>query len=364
MTPRARPLPSSWRGPAQLGQISSSPLVTAVSTGPGGSCWPAETPRSGDVEARGCLRRQGYPAPRAAWDGASGRVAAAGVRCSRDRLWRHRHESVVRVRESFEHAGLEVSRANAFGVASVVFWALIVIISIKYLLLVMRADNHGEGGILALTALLMPTRGLPVGTKRVIIALGVRHGVAVWGRAHHARHLGAQRRRGIRGGNDGFRVVGDSGLGGDPDRSVRGGKRGTEKMLTVFGPVMVGVVRRPRCAGLSPDHRQPRCASSRLAHLRRRALRQRSGRSLPCTGFDLPGRDGRRGPVRRHGPLRSSTNRRFSWYALVLPALLLNYFGQAALLADSPVMRWAIRSSGWRRRGPLRHWRCWRRWPP
>ena len=37
----------------------------------------------------------------------------------------------------------------------------------------MRADNHGEGGILALTALLMPRHGLPTGTKRAIIALGV-----------------------------------------------------------------------------------------------------------------------------------------------------------------------------------------------
>ena len=76
-------------------------------------------------------------------------------------------------RESFEHADLAVTQANAYGVASVVFWALIVIISIKYLLLVMRADNHGEGGILALTALLDANAWLPVGTKRVIIVLGV-----------------------------------------------------------------------------------------------------------------------------------------------------------------------------------------------
>ena len=66
-------------------------------------------------------------------------------------------------RESFEHAELEVTVTNAYGVASVVFWALVVIIWVKYLTLVMRADNHGEGGILALTALLLPTRGLPVG---------------------------------------------------------------------------------------------------------------------------------------------------------------------------------------------------------
>src|SRR5215211_6711333 len=59
-------------------------------------------------------------------------------------------------REAFEHQDLEVTTTNALGVASIAFWALVIIISVKYLALVMRADNHGEGGILALTALVMP----------------------------------------------------------------------------------------------------------------------------------------------------------------------------------------------------------------
>src|SRR5690606_28043694 len=45
------------------------------------------------------------------------------------------------------------------GVLSLIFWALIIVISIKYLVFVMRADNQGEGGILALTALIIPTGG-------------------------------------------------------------------------------------------------------------------------------------------------------------------------------------------------------------
>ncbi len=60
------------------------------------------------------------------------------------------------IRESFEHQDLVASRVNALGVASLAFWALVVIICVKYLALVMRADNRGEGGILALTALIMP----------------------------------------------------------------------------------------------------------------------------------------------------------------------------------------------------------------
>ena len=59
-------------------------------------------------------------------------------------------------REAFEHHDLDVDSTTPYGVASIVFWALVIIISIKYLALVMRADNHGEGGILALTALVMP----------------------------------------------------------------------------------------------------------------------------------------------------------------------------------------------------------------
>jgi KUP system potassium uptake protein len=42
------------------------------------------------------------------------------------------------------------------GIVSLIFWSLIVVISIKYALLIMRADNHGEGGILALLALISP----------------------------------------------------------------------------------------------------------------------------------------------------------------------------------------------------------------
>jgi KUP system potassium uptake protein len=52
-----------------------------------------------------------------------------------------------------EH-GLAVSEANVLGVLSLMFWSLIIVITIKYLLIVMRADNDGEGGILALAALL------------------------------------------------------------------------------------------------------------------------------------------------------------------------------------------------------------------
>src|SRR3954462_15085207 len=60
-------------------------------------------------------------------------------------------------REAFEEHHLDATKSvNALGVVSIVFWALILIISVKYLIFVMRADNRGEGGILALTAMVRP----------------------------------------------------------------------------------------------------------------------------------------------------------------------------------------------------------------
>ena len=51
-------------------------------------------------------------------------------------------------------AGGHVTAADALGILSLLFWALVITISLKYCVFVMRADNHGEGGILALMALI------------------------------------------------------------------------------------------------------------------------------------------------------------------------------------------------------------------
>lgn len=55
---------------------------------------------------------------------------------------------------------LPVTPANVFGILSLIFWSLVIVISIKYLLFVMRADNRGEGGILALMALVRPRKSV------------------------------------------------------------------------------------------------------------------------------------------------------------------------------------------------------------
>ena len=56
------------------------------------------------------------------------------------------------MQECFAH-GLPPDPVNVFGITSLIFWSLTIVVSLKYVLIVMRADNRGEGGILALMAL-------------------------------------------------------------------------------------------------------------------------------------------------------------------------------------------------------------------
>ncbi|MBB4638568.1 KUP/HAK/KT family potassium transporter [Longimicrobium terrae] len=79
---------------------------------------------------------------------------------------------IYAIREALgEHYGLSPSRDNVLGVLSLIFWALVIVISIKYLLFVMRADNRGEGGMIALTALVAPPRRMRVGSRRWTLVL-------------------------------------------------------------------------------------------------------------------------------------------------------------------------------------------------
>ena len=65
------------------------------------------------------------------------------------------------IRECFHGTyAIEVTRPNVLGVLSLVLWALLIVVTIKYLSYILRADNRGEGGVIALTALIGPTEKL------------------------------------------------------------------------------------------------------------------------------------------------------------------------------------------------------------
>ena len=67
------------------------------------------------------------------------------------------------------------------GVLSLIFWALLLVVTIKYILFVLRADNHGEGGILALTALATPIRRLAPSARPALILLGIGGAALLYG---------------------------------------------------------------------------------------------------------------------------------------------------------------------------------------
>ena len=78
------------------------------------------------------------------------------------------------LRESFHEAHrLEPTDANILGILSLIFWSLIIVISIKYLIFIMRADNDGEGGILALTSLLSQKNVRRGSGRWLLILLGL-----------------------------------------------------------------------------------------------------------------------------------------------------------------------------------------------
>jgi KUP system potassium uptake protein len=80
----------------------------------------------------------------------------------------------------FEGGHVSVTHGNVLGVLSLIFWTMTIIVSLKYVLLVLRADNHGEGGTLALMALAQ--RGVSKGAGAIVL-LGIISGALFYGDA-------------------------------------------------------------------------------------------------------------------------------------------------------------------------------------
>ena len=74
------------------------------------------------------------------------------------------------LRECLTHGiGFDLSEATILGVLSLIFWSLVLVVTIKYVVFVLRADNEGEGGILALTALAL--RGMRARHRRTVAVM-------------------------------------------------------------------------------------------------------------------------------------------------------------------------------------------------
>jgi KUP system potassium uptake protein len=228
------------------------------------------------------------------------------------------------------------SLGDALGLLSLVVWTLIVTISVKYCILVMRADNHGEGGILALMAL-VSGRGSRAGRAApALVAVGLFGAALIYGDGIITPAISVlSALEGINVATTFFRpyVMPAALLILLALFAVQ--SYGTANIGRLFGPIMllwfitiatlglVGIVQRPEVLTAI----DPRQGVGFLVRHGWRSFLVLGGVFLAITGGEALYAD--MGNIGR-GPIR------VSWYGVVLPALLLSYSGQTALLIKTP----------------------------
>ncbi|HYO90663.1 MAG TPA: KUP/HAK/KT family potassium transporter, partial [Pyrinomonadaceae bacterium] len=241
------------------------------------------------------------------------------------------------MRECFHgpHA-IAATPANIFGVLSLIFWALILIISIKYCIFVLRADNRGEGGILALTALATPIKIVSKSERTLLVVLGIFGAALLYG--------------------DGIITPAISVLGAIEGLNVATPlfasyvvpitiviivglfliqSRGTAKVGRLFGPVMLMWFFVIAALGIIQVMRHPSViAAFNPIHGINFFLREgwHGFLVLGTVFLVVTGGEALYADMGHFGkrPIR------IVWYVVVLPALLLNYLGQGALLIENP----------------------------
>ncbi|HUQ80973.1 MAG TPA: potassium transporter Kup [Gemmatimonadaceae bacterium] len=232
--------------------------------------------------------------------------------------------------------GLAPTPENILGLLSLIVWALILVISIKYLAFVMRADNCGEGGMIALTALVAPTSAKRSSSRHILVLLGLFGASLLYGDGMITPAISVLSAvEGLEVATPVFKpyVV--------PITIViliilfAVQSRGTAKIGAIFGPVMLlwflvlaalGVthmIAHPSViAAVNPVHAIRFFGRNGVA-----GFLVLGSVFLAVTGGEAlyadMGHFGKR-PIR------------LAWFALVLPALLLNYFGQGALVIANP----------------------------
>jgi KUP system potassium uptake protein len=240
-------------------------------------------------------------------------------------------------RETFEAHHLDVSKANVIGACSLVFWALIIIVSIKYLLYVLRADNQGEGGILALTSLISPRkRRLILGRLKWLILLGLFGTALLYGDGVITPAIS------VLSAVEGLKVV-QPGLSSyvlPIAVAILVGlfavqKRGTHSVGRVFGPIMIVWFVTIGLLGLVKTIGTPEVLEAINPLFGARFLLTNGFAGFLSLGsifLVVTGGEALYADLGHFGkkPIR------MGWFAVALPCLMLNYFGQSALLIEDP----------------------------
>ena len=229
-----------------------------------------------------------------------------------------------------------VDNINVYGVCSLAFWALLIIISVKYLFLVMRADNRGEGGILALTALVMPKRGSTTAKAGLLVGLGVFGTALLYGDGIITPAIS------VLSAVEGLGEVSssfDSWVIPIAVVILLGlffvQSRGTGAVGKVFGPIMVIWFITLAVLGLSKVWSEPGIIASVNPYYAVQYFTHETGRAFLSLGsifLVVTGGEALYADMGHFGRKPITVG----WYAIVLPALLLNYWGQGAFLLQNP----------------------------
>ncbi|MEO6566551.1 MAG: potassium transporter Kup [Casimicrobiaceae bacterium] len=236
---------------------------------------------------------------------------------------------------SGEH-GLALTTANVFGVMSVVFWALVIVVTLKYITLILRADNNGEGGILALTALV--SRGLAKQERRRwwLVGFGIFGAAMFYGDGMITPAIS------VLSAVEGIEIIAPALHPYIVPVTLAIivvlfmiQRHGTASVGAYFGPVMCvyfiviallggwQIVQRPGIlAALNPAYALQFFVAAPLA-----AFLSLGAVVLAVTGTEALYAD--------MGHFGKSPIRR-AWLAFVMPALVINYFGQGALILHDP----------------------------
>ncbi|PWC34754.1 potassium transport protein Kup [Azospirillum sp. TSO35-2] len=235
-----------------------------------------------------------------------------------------------------EGGGFPLTPEVILGVLSLIFWALVITVTVKYVVFIMRADNQGEGGILALTALAL--RGMRPGHRRtgLVMAIGVMGASLFYGDSLITPAIS------VLSAVEGLHVVAP-GL----DRYVIPitltiliglfvlQRFGTERVGKLFGPVMLVWFVTLAALGIGQIVRYPGVLAAVWPGHAVEMLSQHGWKGYLLLGAVVLAVTGAEALYADMGHFGRKPIR-MAWYGLVLPSLLLCYFGQGALLLHEP----------------------------
>jgi len=241
------------------------------------------------------------------------------------------------LKEAFGHAyGLHPDRDNVYGILSLVFWAILLVVTIKYVMVVMRADNRGEGGILALMTVVR--RSLPIASP-LTYSVGI---LGILGTAFFFGDAVITPAMSVLSAVEGLEVA-------TPTLKpyvipVAIGvllilfavqRKGTEKVGKVFGPVMILWFTVLGLLGISQIIKNPTILYACNPYYAVQFFIEHGATAWLALGavvLAVTGGEALYADMGHFGRIPI----RYAWLGFVMPCLLLNYFGQGALVLANP----------------------------